>query len=118
MAEAKLIVIYPHPVDIEVFEKLYQEEHVPMAVEKLAGKTKIVATKVINSIQGSAPYYRIAEIHFPSMKALKACTSSAGAAETFAHAASISSGGSPLFLVGEEEVFSFETNFDDTLMAQ
>jgi uncharacterized protein (TIGR02118 family) len=70
------IVIYPRPTDIDAFEKLYQEEHVPMAVEKLAGKTKIVATKVIHSLEGSAPYFRIAEIHFPSMKALKACASS------------------------------------------
>ena len=47
MAGAKLIVIYPRPTDIEAFDKRYQEEHVPMAVEKLGGKTKIVATKVV-----------------------------------------------------------------------
>ncbi|HKZ81054.1 MAG TPA: EthD family reductase [Pyrinomonadaceae bacterium] len=118
MAEAKLIVIYPRPTDIDAFEKLYQEEHVPMAVEKLAGKTKIVATKVIHSLEGSAPYYRIAEIHFPSMKALKACASSESAKETLGHAVAISTGGAPLFLVGEEETFSFEIDYDDTLMAQ
>jgi len=46
MAGVKLIVMYPHPKDIDAFEKLYQSEHVPMAVEKLKGKTKLVATKV------------------------------------------------------------------------
>jgi uncharacterized protein (TIGR02118 family) len=116
MAQAKLIVIYPRPVDIEAFEKLYQEEHVPLAVEKLAGKNKIVATKVINALEGPAPFFRIAEIHFPSMKALTACAASEGARETLAHAVSISSGGAPLFLIGEEETFEFETNFDDTLI--
>ena len=40
MAEVKLVVIYPRPTDIEAFEKLYRNEHVPMAVEKLAGKTR------------------------------------------------------------------------------
>jgi hypothetical protein len=43
------MVIYPRPTDIEAFEKVYQDEHVPMAVEKLAGKTKLVATKVLAS---------------------------------------------------------------------
>ena len=47
MAGVKLVVIYPRPKDIEVFEKLYQEEHVPMAVDKLAGKSKFIATKVV-----------------------------------------------------------------------
>lgn len=40
MAGAKLIVIYPRPADIESFEKVYQNEHVPMAVQKLGGKTR------------------------------------------------------------------------------
>jgi hypothetical protein len=49
MAGVKLVVIYPRPTDVEHFEKIYTEEHLPMAVEKLHGKTKIVATKVVGS---------------------------------------------------------------------
>jgi hypothetical protein len=45
MPEAKLIVIYPRPQNIEAFAKIYLEEHVPLAVAELIGKTKIVATK-------------------------------------------------------------------------
>ena len=37
----KLVVIYPCPDDIEAFETVYNRDHVPMAVAKLAGKTKI-----------------------------------------------------------------------------
>jgi len=107
MAGAKFIVIYPRPTDIEAFEKVYQDKHVPMAVEKLVGKTKFVATKVVGSPQGTPPFYRIAEIHFPSMQALEACASSEGAKETLAHAISISTGGTPTFLVAEEETFTF-----------
>jgi hypothetical protein len=44
MADVKLVVIHPGPKDLRVFEKIYQEEHVPLAVSKLGGKTKIVAT--------------------------------------------------------------------------
>jgi uncharacterized protein (TIGR02118 family) len=73
VAGVKLVVIYPRPKDIEVFEKLYQEEHVPMAVDKLAGKTKFIATKVVATPDGTPPpFYRIAEVYFPSLEALQA----------------------------------------------
>jgi uncharacterized protein (TIGR02118 family) len=107
MSETKLVVIYPRPKDVEAFEKVYLTEHVPMAVEKLAGKTKIVATKITASPQGTPPFYRIAEIYFPSMAALEACAATLGAQETLANAAKISTGGAPLFLIAEEETFTF-----------
>ncbi|MGH8564613.1 MAG: EthD family reductase [Gammaproteobacteria bacterium] len=108
MSDVKLIVMYPRPKDIEVFEKLYQEEHVPMAVEKLSGKTKFVATKVVATPDGRPPpFYRIAEVYFPSLQALQACAQSAGGQETVAHAVKISSGGAPVFLVAEEQTFAF-----------
>jgi uncharacterized protein (TIGR02118 family) len=75
----KLVVIYPRPDDIEAFETVYNRDHVPMAVAKLAGKTKIVASKIVGSPQGTPPFHRIAEIHFPSMEALQACAASEGA---------------------------------------
>jgi len=108
MAGAKLVVIDPRPKDIEAFEQLYQKEHVPVAVEKLAGRTKLVATKVVASPQGTAPFYRIAEVHFPSMQALQECAASEGGKQTLAHAVAISSGGAPIFLVAEEETFTFD----------
>jgi hypothetical protein len=49
MPGVKLVVIYPRPKDIDAFEKVYQEEHVPMAVKNFPGKTKLVATKVLAS---------------------------------------------------------------------
>jgi uncharacterized protein (TIGR02118 family) len=107
MPGVKLVVIYPRPTNIETFEKLYQDEHVPMAVEKLAGKTRAVMSKVIASPQGDPPFYRIAEILFPSMEALQACAASEGGKETLAHATSISSGGKPIVLIAEEETFTF-----------
>ena len=116
MAGAKLIVIYPRPTDLEAFEKLYQEEHVPMAVELLAGKTKIVATKIVGSPQGTPPFYRIAEIHFPSVRALYACAASEGGRQTVAHAMKISTGGPPIILIGDEEAFAFDFDHDETLI--
>jgi uncharacterized protein (TIGR02118 family) len=108
MARAKLIVMYPSPKDVEAFEAVYQKEHVPLAVSKLQGKTKIVATKVLGSPQGTPRFYRIAEVHFPSMEALEACAASEGGKETLANAVKISTGGTPIFLVAEEETFKFQ----------
>jgi uncharacterized protein (TIGR02118 family) len=107
MAAVKLMVMYPPPKDVQAFERLYQDEHVPMAVKKLAGKTKLVATKVQSSPQGTPAFYRIAEVHFPSLAALQACAASEGGKETLAHAAKISTGGAPVLLIAEEQTFIF-----------
>ena len=106
---AKLIVMYPTPADAEVFEQRYAQEHVPMAVEKLAGKTRFVAS-LIKSSPGreQAPFHRIAEVYFPSMQDLEACLNSPGGQETAQHdAVAISTGGAPLFLIAEVESFDF-----------
>lgn len=108
MAKTKLVVIYPRPTDIEAFEKAYTDEHVPLAKEKIRGMTKFVATRVVGTPDGrEAPFYRIAELHFPSTDALKQAASSSGAQEAVAHAVSISTGGSPIFLIAEEETTTF-----------
>ena len=86
MPNLKLTVIYPRPKDLDAFEKIYQGEHVPLAVAKLSGKTKIVATKVLSSPQGTPAICRIAEVYFPSMQTLEACANSEGGKEVLAHA--------------------------------
>jgi len=110
MKSVKLVVIYPRPKDVAAFENIYQTQHVPLAVARLAGKTKMAASKVLGSPQDAPSFYRIAEVYFPSMQALEACAASAGGQETLAHAAKISSGGPPIFLLAEEETFTFAKN--------
>jgi len=107
MKSAKLIVAYPEPKDVQSFEAIYQKEHVPMAIANLVGKTKIVATKVLQSPQGKPQFYCIAEVHFPSMDVLKQCADSDGGKETLAHAMKISSGGPPTIMIAEEDTFTF-----------
>ena len=108
MKTAKLIVMYPTPTDVAVFERRYEQEHVPMAVEKLAGKVRFDANLVTSAPgKDQAPYHRIAEVYFPSMQDLEDCLSSPGGQETAAHAVEISSGGDPLFLIAEVETFVF-----------
>jgi uncharacterized protein (TIGR02118 family) len=103
MSGAKLTVMYPRPKNVGAFEKIYQNDHVPLAVAKLGGKTKIVATKILGSPQGIAASIDIAEVYFLSMQDLEACAASEGGKEAIAHAVKICSGGAPIFLVAEEE---------------
>ena len=64
MTSAKLIVAYPQPTDINAFERIYKQEHVPMAIANLEGKTKMVATKILQSPQGKPQFHRVAEVPF------------------------------------------------------
>ena len=101
------MVIYPRPKDVEAFETVYNGDHVPIAVAKVAGKTKIVSTRVLGSPAGEPPFHRIAEVYFPSMEVLEQCAASEGGKQTIGNAVSISSRGAPVFLVAEEKVFVF-----------
>src|SRR5260370_4101455 len=103
----ELVVIDRRPKGGEAFETGYNRDQVPMAVAKLAGKTKIVATRVLGSPAGEPPFHRIAEVYFPSMEVLEQCAASEGGKQTIGNAVSISSGGAPVFLVAEEETFVF-----------
>jgi uncharacterized protein (TIGR02118 family) len=108
MAEVKLVVIYPRPTDVEEFEHLYVTEHLPLAKEKIKGVTKFVATKAVGTPDGQpVPFYRIAELYFPSIEALKEAAASAGGQEAVAHAISISTGGTPIILIAEEQSMNF-----------
>jgi uncharacterized protein (TIGR02118 family) len=102
MKPAKMIVMYPQPTDVETFEHRYANEHLPMVVAKLVGKTRFVAS-LIKSSAGSnhVHFHRIAEIYFPSMQTLESCLSSVGGQETLAHSLEISTGGAPVFLIAE-----------------
>ncbi len=107
MAAVKLIVIYPRPLDEEAFEEAYRAEHLPMAEEKLKGMTRLVATKVLHSPQGKVAAYRLAEIHFSSMADLTACTESDGGKQVLDNAVKLSTGGTPILLVCEEQSFVY-----------
>ncbi len=106
---AKIVVLYPAPRDVAEFERAYAQDHAPMVTpQTFAGLTKFVATKVVGTPDGSAPpFHRIAELHFPSLAALQSAAGSPGGQKAVAHAVSISSGGTPVFLVAEEDTKTF-----------
>jgi uncharacterized protein (TIGR02118 family) len=109
MAGAKIVVLYPQPADVDKFERDYTEDHAPMvSAEKMHGLTKFVATRLVGTPTGEAPpFYRMAELHFPSMQALQECARAEHTQRAVEHAVSISSGGMPVFMIAEEETTTF-----------
>lgn len=105
MPDVKIIVLYPQPKDLAAFERLYRDEHIPMAGPTFAaaGATKAVLSKMISAPTGSPAFHRIAEIHFPSMAALQAAAETKPVQDALAHARTISNGGAPVVMIAEEE---------------
>ena len=97
----QLLVIYPPPKDPVVFERAYRDEHLPYAGPRLMKEGAIgVTTKRVLGAPGGSPFaYKISFVAFPSAEAAKACAQSKGGQEALQHAASISTGGPPQFLL-------------------
>lgn len=109
MAGAKIVVLYPQPADVAEFERAYTQDHVPMVdAGKMSGLTRFVATKLVGTPTGETPpFYRMAELHFASMRALQECAQTEYTQRAVQHAISISTGGTPVFMVAEEETTTF-----------
>ena len=105
MAGVRLFVCYPHPTDAAVFEKAYAEEHLPMAGPILAGAgaEKVVLTRVADMPDGKPHFYRIAEIHFPSLATLTAALGSTEVQRVVADATRISTGGPLVAMISGEQ---------------
>jgi len=97
----QLLVIYPPPKDSAAFERAYREQHLPYAGPRLvgAGATGVTTKRVLGS-PASAPFaHWISFVEFPNTETARACAQSKDRQEALQHAASISSGGQPQFLL-------------------
>ena len=103
MAKSKIVVVYPQPKNVEEFEKAYSEDHVSLA-ENIKGITKFVATRIVGTPDGSTPpFHRIAELHFDSMADIQEAFADQSGQAAAEHAISISTGGTPLVMIAEED---------------
>jgi uncharacterized protein (TIGR02118 family) len=100
---AHLLVLYPHPKNIDAFARAYREEHLPYAGPRLQGAIGVATRRVVGPSFAPPPYALMSDISFPTLEALQKCAASAGGKEALAHAASISSGGSPTIVVTVDE---------------
>jgi hypothetical protein len=97
----QLLVIYPPPKDSAAFERAYREEHLPYAGPRLLneGATGVATKRVLGSPNGAPSFHWISFIDFPATETAQACAKSKGGQEALKHAASISSGGQPQYLL-------------------
>lgn len=98
MPTVKAVVLYPHPTDKTEFERRYREEHIPLC-QQFANMSRLVMTPILGGPRGKAEFYKIVEMHFPSMEALQADFGSDVGRQTAVHAAEISTGGAPTILI-------------------
>ena len=69
-------VLYGHPNDPGVFDRYYNETHLPL-VTKTQGILKAEYTKFLPNPDGSAPaYYRMAELYFAGAAEMQQALSS------------------------------------------
>jgi uncharacterized protein (TIGR02118 family) len=104
MAEVKLMVLYPAPTDVQQFESDYAAHlsffHHKMNIPDDARPYTV--TKFHSGPDNAAPYYQMFSMPFPSMEALQQAISSPEMQEVAGDAARISTGGSPVILVGSD----------------
>ncbi|MCL6684088.1 EthD family reductase [Sphingomonas alba] len=98
---AHLLILYPRPSDRPEFERVYHEEHLPLAGPMLIGATEVTTKRTIGP--GLPDYHLISDVCFPTMEALLACAMSKGGQQALAHAAAISTGGEPLILAAMDD---------------
>lgn len=73
-----------------------------------AGAEKAVLTKLADSPQGRPHFYRIAEIHFPSLEKLSEALGSADVQSAVSDANRISTGGPVVAMIsGEDQTVTF-----------
>jgi uncharacterized protein (TIGR02118 family) len=92
----KIVVLYPQPTDSPMFERVYHHEHLPLMRRLITPADRVPTYRVRDA---SAPFYRMAEIHFPNLAALEAFGGSRDARVARQSSEQVSTGGKPVVLV-------------------
>ena len=101
----QLTVLYPQPGDVAQFEADYAE-HLALLHEKAGIPTTekpYTVTKFMSTPDGDPAFYQMFTLPFESPEILQATMASAAMQEVGADAYRISTGGAPVFLVGNTE---------------
>ena len=104
MSNARLVVLYPHPTDVEAFEKDY-EAHLALLHEKTgipADQKPYMVVKFAPGPDGPPPYYQMFSMPFESVEAMQGALGDPGFQAVAADSVRISSGGAPTILAGTE----------------
>ena len=98
----KVTVLYGHPTNAEDFEKYYAETHLPLA-SRMKGLARVELTRFVSGPDGGRPpFYRMAELYFPSQTAMRESMGSPEGQATAGDIASFATGGATM-LIGSVE---------------
>lgn len=98
---AKLVVLYPHPVDPAAFERAYHAQHMPLMRRFIEPPARTPTYRVLGP--ASVPFYRMAEVHFATYQELSSFFASRSGEECRLSAQRLSSGGRPMYFVCEAD---------------
>jgi uncharacterized protein (TIGR02118 family) len=96
---AKIVVLYPHPVDSGLFEQRYVAEHLPLMRRLLGPRVALPTFRTLSTPGRPAPFYRMAEIHFDTLAQLQKFAASEDSQIGRASSQHVSTGGAPLVFV-------------------
>jgi uncharacterized protein (TIGR02118 family) len=88
---ARFLVLWGTPEDPEKFDRHYREVHIPL-VQKLPGLRRYTLSRNAVAVRGGDPYYRVAELDFDDVEALRAAFGSDPGRETAADVSALSAG--------------------------
>lgn len=102
---AKIVVVFGHPEDVEIFEGYYRTKHVPLALTMPYCASLESALGVSETAGEKAAFYRIATLTFNSEADLVACMSSAAGQAAFADVANFATGGATATIVSDIQAY-------------
>lgn len=95
----KLLALYDRPDDPEAFETYYETVHTPLA-KKIPGLERLIVNRVLGTPTGdTAPFHKVAELHFADKDSFMAATKSPEFAATGADLANFAAGKVTLLIV-------------------
>ena len=97
----KLVVLYPQPVDEQLFERVYHGQHMPLMRSLVAPSSRLRTYRV--RMPNGAPFYRMAEVDFADVAQLEAFATSEGGRAARHSATQASTGGETRILICEQD---------------
>lgn len=94
----KVALMYNHPTDVDAFEKYYAETHIPLAL-KIPNLSSLELTKFLDTPEGKAQCYRMAELCFNSAEDMQSAMASPEGQAAAADLQNFATGG-VTFLIG------------------
>lgn len=100
---ARLVILYGHPEDSAAFEHYYATAHIPYAAGHMPNVRDARNSRVVGTPDGSRPgYYRISQLSYDDLAALRDGISSEDGSSTIADLANFATGGATLLVVEDD----------------